>query len=369
MRTEESLKAWLNQFKKVSANTPPLDLYFLGDGLGESIIGVLDGNYTFVIDAFGGTDDCITKTVLSLLSHEKINYMQVSHLHQDHYAGLNVLLRDFNVEKFGRPNLVKYQEIVQVSGFIEMKESNSKELKANSIIKFLKNVKKAHDENWANDPNKYLLLGNSTVIHDTSFGSTRFKFDCVAPIGTESEKFIKSIDKAVKKLEVDGVQYIGDGFLNKFDPEINRTSVINRLLYGNSLAFLTGDSDNHVIDKYNPSTITETGINIKTLLMKIPHHGSLTSDANLLFNDQFTSERRKIAILTPYDSQDLPVDAVIEKYLAAGYEVFRTSESDGNPYEPEVSAAIPDGIVHVRLESNGEATVSTWGTARQYTPQ
>lgn len=362
-----SLKIWLNQFKRITGQTPPLDLYFLGDGLGESIIGILENNFCFVIDAFGGTEDSITKTVLKNLGITKIDFLQVSHLHKDHYAGLNVILNNFGIEGFGRPNLVKYQEITQIVGFIEIKENNSTELKPNSLTTFLRNIKSKHKQNWADDPNKYLHLGNSSQIYETFFNGIKFKIDCVAPLANESEKFIDAIDKAVEKLKADGTSYLGKGFLNKFDPEINRTSVVNRIAYGHAFALLTGDTESKVIDAYKKSSISDPIQEIKTVVVKIPHHGSDTSDAELFFKESFISNRKKIAVLTPYDANDLPLDEVVEKYIEAGYEVYRTSDSDGKPSLNENSEeAVPDGIVHIRLESNGEASVSTWGTARKF---
>lgn len=357
-----SLKEWLNQFSPETSAQPPLDIYFLGDGVGESIIIRLGTKFTSVIDAFGGDEESITKTVLEYLNIKTIDYLQVSHLHNDHYCGINVLLENFQIKGFGRPNLVKFTEIVQVARFIEMKKANSQDVRKSSLVTFLSKVKQNTKSIWSDNPLAYKHVGASTDILKETFEGHSFHYDCIAPLAHLSEKYLEKIDKIIEKLRSEGVSYISDGLLNKFDPAINRSSIINRIEYGGALVLLTGDTESLVLDSFKYGNI-KTLSEIKNLIVKIPHHGSKTSDAKILFDASF-SRCKKLAVVCPYNSQGLPEESVIQKYLDSEYEVFRTSSFDGLPREATDSLE-PTGVVRIRIETNGNTSVAAWGSAAQ----
>lgn len=360
-----SLKEWLTQFSQTTSNQPALDLYFLGDGVGESILVVLEQKFVAVIDAHGGSQGSITKSVLDFLSIKKIDYLQVSHLHSDHYSGIHVLLDNFDVVSFGRPHLAKYVDIVQIVRFVEMKQENSEIERPTSVRQFLSKVRQLAETKWTEDPNAYKHLSNSSVIFQENIGNALFKLDCVAPLAAMSEKHLENLDKIILKIEEEGARYISEGILSKFDPAINRSSVVNRLQFGDALIFLTGDTESPVINAYKPSNIASTQ-EFKTIIFKIPHHGSSTSNAKLIFDFDFTSNRKKIAVVCPYNSQGLPEAEVMQEYLDSGYEIFKTSGFEGISKEENVSdVVLPSGVVWVRVESNGNAQVRTWGSAGQ----
>ena len=357
-----SLKEWLNQFSPETSNKPPLDIYFLGDGVGESIIIRLGSKFTSVIDAFGGSEESITKTVLKYLNISVIDYLQVSHIHNDHYCGINVLLDNFSVKGFGRPNLVKFTEIAQVARFVEIKTENSAEQKKTSLVTFLSKVREYSKTIWSSDPLAYKHAGASTQIFQENYDGEVFRYDCLAPLAHLSESYLEKIDKIVEKLNKEGVSYIGDGLLNKFDPAINRASIVNRIEYGGTLVLLTGDTESLVLDSFKYENIKSIP-DLKSIIVKVPHHGSRTSDAKILFDKSFDN-CKKMAIICPYNSQGLPEESVLQKYIESGYEVFRTSSFDGAPKEAS-SDLEPSGVVRVRIEANGNTNISTWGSALQ----
>jgi beta-lactamase superfamily II metal-dependent hydrolase len=364
-----SLQEWLKQFSSVTTTLPPLDIYFLGDGVGESIIINLEGTFVAVVDAYGGSETSITRTLLDYLGIKKVDYLQLSHLHRDHYAGLYGLLDSLEVGAFGRPDNVKYSEIAQLAALIEKRQRNEKVEGPQNLITLLEKLRSKKETDWCSDPNAYKHLNNSSHIYRKDFQEAIFEISCLAPLATLNEKFITDLHKVVSKIEEKGLSYIGSNLLEKYDPAVNRTSVVNKIRYGAFIGFFTGDTDSVVLDNYRASTIEKNLRETKTILVKVPHHGSSTSNADILFNSDLLGERNRLAVISPYNSQGLPEEEVVNEYLGANYELFRTSTMSKSAADSHRPTDEPDGVVKIRIEHNGNYQVSTWGSARQITKE
>ena len=71
MRREMSLKEWIKTFSSQHSSFPKLDLYFLGDGVGESIIIKLGEQYSAIVDAYGTKTHSNTTKLTQLLDIKK----------------------------------------------------------------------------------------------------------------------------------------------------------------------------------------------------------------------------------------------------------------------------------------------------------
>jgi competence protein ComEC len=139
------------------------------------------------------------------------------------------------------------------------------------------------------------------------------------------------------------VEFLHPPSLRKMDGEtraavtedVNNTSLVFRIKYGDFTLMMTGD-----IEAEAEALILSQGGDIKSTLLKSPHHGSSTSSTPE-FLDAVCPEA--VVISCGEKSRfGFPGDEVLERYGDYGYVVFRTDadgavtvESDGSGYTVE----------------------------------
>jgi hypothetical protein len=112
------------------------------------------------------------------------------------------------------------------------------------------------------------------------------------------------------------------------DANINLTSCLLLLEFGSTAIFLTGDSENVSLEKLRVGDFLR---NIKTgvvnFLLKVPHHGSPTSPATVFFSRELQEKTsRRMAVISPYHRHGHPSPSVLDRYFAAKYETFVTTD-------------------------------------------
>ena len=106
------------------------------------------------------------------------------------------------------------------------------------------------------------------------------------------------------------------------------------------------------------------------MVLKVPHHASSTSNAELFFTEEVArSFKNRVAIVAP-NAPRLPESEVKRQYLDAGYRVFQTNDSiavvDGDGLSEilgDEDGAAASGVVRVRLSYEGSIEVDTFGNA------
>ena len=126
--------------------------------------------------------------------------------------------------------------------------------------------------------------------------------------------------------------------LDTYD-DLNNTSLVLRLSYGDTVFLFTGD-----IEKEVEEDLVESGFPLKADVLKVPHHGSDTSNTESFL----WAVSPQVAIVSVGADNDygLPNDGALERLSAVGAQVLRTDEegtivvkSDGT------TIALEDGLL------------------------
>jgi competence protein ComEC len=123
-----------------------------------------------------------------------------------------------------------------------------------------------------------------------------------------------------------------NGFMATDDKAANNGSLVLKFRYGDTSFLFTGD-----IEKEAEYRLLPKGDILKSTVLKVPHHGSLTS-STVDFLDRVKPEKAVFSVGYK-NSFGFPKEAVLKRYREIGSEIYRTDR---------------DGAIMV--ESNGSAT-------------
>jgi competence protein ComEC len=249
----------------IEKNRGNLSVTFLSVGQGESTLVRFPGGKTMLIDGGGFYNDSfdIGKMVVRpyLLSQgiKNIDYMIMTHPHPDHMGGLLHILKEFSV-----------------------------------------------GEVWTSkDP-------ATTEKHRAFIKLTKER--------NISERTVSGKDPDI---EIDGVtvsflmpdnSVLDDGISNS---AVNNRSVVIKLAYGRHSLLLAADMEAEA-----ESILLKGGINLEADIIKVAHHGSLTSSTPEFVN----AVSPDYAVFTAgYNNRfGFPKDEVVKRYIDTGAAVYRT---------------------------------------------
>jgi competence protein ComEC len=116
------------------------------------------------------------------------------------------------------------------------------------------------------------------------------------------------------------ILYPLESFLNKEVENLNNTSIVARLVYGNTSFSFTGDAE-----REEEKEILESGVDLSADVLKIGHHGSDTATSE----DFLKAVKPEIAVIEVGKDNQFghPSLRTIKKLERAGAKVFRTDEA------------------------------------------
>lgn len=105
--------------------------------------------------------------------------------------------------------------------------------------------------------------------------------------------------------------------LNMLDDDPNNTSIVMKMVYGDTSFLFCGDAEKPVED-----LILASGQNVKCTVLKVPHHGSSSS----LSNEWLLATRPEYGVISVGENNDHdhPHDSTLRKLKLANVEVYRT---------------------------------------------
>lgn len=356
-----SFKSWLNHFDP--SEQTPINLYFIGEGIGESILVHIPNVFTMVVDCHGGKSSSSMDYLISQLGIKKIDLIVLSHLHYDHYSGIKVLLEKYQVEAFAHSYSTHWQKSILLSKEIEDKKYGESIPSETNLMALGKALGKKRREVWSHDEiNCYKHLSNSSLLFNKQIFSQQMVIDCMAPLASLfDDPFYRQLDKFIEKAKESELDYLGENFFKTYNTKMNETCSVIRIRYGKSLVLLAADSENKTLKAITAAHISPNGEEIKTILVKVPHHGSDTSDAKVFFEKTTTENRKMFGVITPNVTHGLPLDSVISKYKKAGYELYKTAHSSID-FKKEDDIA-PIGVVNSAIYPDGSVSMRTYGKA------
>jgi competence protein ComEC len=102
-------------------------------------------------------------------------------------------------------------------------------------------------------------------------------------------------------------------------PKANNQSLVLKLSYGSQSFLFTGD-----IEKEAEAELTSSGVDLQSQVIKVPHHGSLTSSTGPFLE----KVRPRIALISAAGRGlfKLPNPRVVERYRDLGCQIYRTDQ-------------------------------------------
>lgn len=107
--------------------------------------------------------------------------------------------------------------------------------------------------------------------------------------------------------------------VNSVPEDTNNTSIVIRIVYGDTSFLFTGDAEQETEEK-----ILETGQDIESTVLKVGHHGSSTSTSQAFLDA--VSPTYAVISCGKDNSYGHPHSETLAKLASAGVEVFRTDE-------------------------------------------
>ena len=254
-----------------------LHVYFLDIGQGDAILIKTPDSEYILVD--GGPNDKILQELSSVMPfyERTIDVLVLTHPHADHINGLVEVIERYNVRQVVITGI--HYGYAGYGKFLELINEN----------------------------------GIQVIFVD---GSSDYKLNSV---------FFDFI------FPMEGIQ--GERFEN-----INNSSVVFRLLYGNTSFFLSGD-----LEIEAESKLVESGLDLRADVMKAGHHGSRTSTSESIL-DKVLPEISVIScgVDNPFDH---PHAETIQHLQKRGIKIFRTDldgrvelRSDGKEiFTPQLS--------------------------------
>lgn len=282
-----------------------MTVHFIDVGHGDCIfIETPDDNvdndryegYRVLIDAGdkGRGKDCVIPYLgsLGMAAEDTIDYVIVTHAHQDHIGGLPAIYDTFQVNATLDPGYIR----IGSDGVPDTGQPTKLQGRLNSRLK--------------NEQNSQVYWG----LENTPFERENGYF---IDLGDELTAEILHFDSDVHK------------------DSINNSSIVLRIQYQDISFLFTGDamakdrdssaSHCHYTEDY---LVTSYGNALQSTVLKVGHHGSKTSSSIPFIQ----AVQPRLAIICAgrksHSGTILPDESVIERYEEAGAKVWRTDEDD-----------------------------------------
>jgi competence protein ComEC len=169
------------------------------------------------------------------------------------------------------------------------------------------------------------LLGNFTVGQVWNNGEEAEDPDLAERFLTLAGKRLQTKGREAGAQEVGGVrmEFLHPSLIQEKGQSLssNDASLVLRITYGEVSFLFPGD-----VESFAEGEILKTGVNIRSTVLKVPHHGSKTSSTQ----DFLEAVRPRFAVFTVRGGARprLPNPGVLERYEAMGVKVLR-SDRDG----------------------------------------
>ncbi|MGI6745615.1 MAG: ComEC family competence protein [Firmicutes bacterium ADurb.Bin300] len=254
-------------YSLAGANGEGFSIFFIDVGQADSAVVMCDGE-SMLVDGGNRTDSSRVVSVLRKLGISHIKAVVCSHAHEDHVGGLAGPLSVFAVD----------------SVFAPKEKADTK-----AYMNFIKAVEK-----------------KNITIQNPSFGEKMY-------VGSALVTFITP------------AEFKQTGNIN-----LNNTSLVIKIEYGDTSLLLTGDAEKEIED-----AIIETGVDLSANLLKVAHHGSENSTSYRFLRE--VMPEYAIISVGKDNSYGHPSEAVLSRLSDADSVVMRTDllgdiavTSDGN---------------------------------------
>ncbi|NEU06000.1 MULTISPECIES: ComEC/Rec2 family competence protein [Clostridium] len=193
-------------------------VHYIDVGQGESIL-IQNENLNILIDS--GTEDTSAK-LLNYLKKQNVhnlNYVFLTHPHDDHIGGITYILKNMKIDKIFSPKITANTPIFKNFA----KELNSKNIKIDPLIapKTMKLNKNIKIEVFSPTKDYYDNLNNYSLVFKLNFKNYNFLFTGDAEKEIENELLNLDIKSNILKIGHHGSKTSSiEPFLDKVNPDI-----------------------------------------------------------------------------------------------------------------------------------------------------
>jgi len=282
--------------------TDPVDflqIHVLGAGKGECIILGWPENRWGVIDCYAPSlkDDTTNPTLQFLRGRgvSELEFLCLTHPHDDHFRGMSQLLVHLKVRHFWRFPTVSARDLKLLAKYlvIDTERGDVAELKENAsdFVRTMEIVKKLRDKK---EIVQMMVTGHQQLYPVPFSQSTRFQVWSFAPHGNQQGNYEQTLFRS----------FTIDGQLQPNPPNVSHNDISVGLIvsYGKTRVVLGGDVERTAWTDIRPQYQPE---HFHVDAVKVPHHGSDTGYIPGLWSD-FSGRKKPIAIIAPYRRFRLP---------------------------------------------------------------
>jgi beta-lactamase superfamily II metal-dependent hydrolase len=284
-----------------------LSIHVLGAGKGESIIMRLPNGSWGVIDCCASSSKDRTKNeTLKFLFEQNVKELEfvcLTHSHDDHYRGMSHILETFHVRYFWRFNGLggpHFQRLVQYFRVDAEELGGADEI--SGAAEFERIFGLVGEKRKSQDPAlRVKRSGPDVPLYPVpSTDSDLFKIIGLAPCGNQVELYETEFARC----------FNSDGTVRArlAHSHHNLASVALLVVYGETRIILGGDVEE---DGWRDVLVEVGAKKLSASLVKASHHGSPTGHCDGLW-PHFAAKSKPLAVVTAYASQNLPRKAVLE---------------------------------------------------------
>jgi beta-lactamase superfamily II metal-dependent hydrolase len=296
-----------------------LEVHVLGAGKGESVILRLPNGGWGVVDccASSSNDSQKNSTLRFLREHgaTELEFLCLTHPHDDHYRGMSHLLDAFPVRYFWRFNGLSGQHFFSLINYLRDESDaidQSDEIESGKeferIFALIAGKKKGGDS-----LPRVKRSGPAIQLYPVPYDETAsFRIIGLAPCGNQVEQYEQSLARCFNP---DGT------FRGKLPYSYhNLVSVALLVVFGETRVILGGDVERggwiDVINEMGTAALAAHAV-------KVSHHGSPTGYCDDLWA-YFSAKGKPLAVVTAYASQDLPRKAALDHIRPHAREILTT---------------------------------------------
>ena len=345
--------------QKTTIDRGLLEIHVLGAGKGESIVVHCPNGAWGVVDCYSPSlTDPDANPTLRLLNDSgvsELDFLCLTHPHDDHYCGMSQLLQSFPVRHFWRFSGLSARDLVRLTKYfkVDAERSGSDELieRANDFAHLMALV----NERWRSKQTMHKRAGGCQQLYPVpADASTPFQIWSFAPSGNQVQKYEDALTAC----------FAGDDLVldraRLAHADHNGVSVGLFLEYGKTRVILGGDVEG---PSWEDACVEFAAERMSADAVKVSHHGSSTGYIEGLW-ERFAQRKKPIAVIVPYRRFRLPQDEAIDHIRPHAETVLLTcplglvsGTTSGDIPSPVKSRA----AIHARFHARPAPAVATCG--------
>jgi len=285
--------------KTITDASEALEIHVFGAGKGESVVLAWPGNRWGVVDCYARSlgDPSSNPTLQFLRSRgvSELEFLCLTHPHDDHFRGMSQLLRELKVRYFWRFPTLSSRDLRNLGRYLLTDAARSDDGEsiesANDFVRTMTLVRERRENKQLSQK----MVNGHQQLYPVPFDSfADFQIWSFAPDGNQLGHYEEALTAS----------FSADGRLRPNVPQVSHNDISAGLIvvFGKTRILLGGDIEKAAWTDIRPQHSRE---HFFVEAVKVPHHGSETGFVPGLWAD-LAGKGKPIAVITPYHRFKLP---------------------------------------------------------------